>query len=332
MTVPRALSNAATSQAALSPDTSIYITRFPILSDRHGESKQYPSWDAFFSDIATCADQRDLPGWSPSVFTRNLRMLGEVEHVAALVLKYEDDNMTMDTAFDFWADRAFGRKTSCFAYSTPDDWQNTPRFCVVIPFLQPVGREDFDRAVQAAIDLAEREGQHVYLGSKEPDSAWPWVSSESRYLAAKHGTSVLDARLLLRRSTSEGTLQLATSPTPKAASSASVAKGLQDVRTASEADRRKALNRVAFIAGLQIAGGQLDEAAATRDLLKAAIDAGFGAWEAEQVIARAVSEKMGRPQAEEAEGRQHRRLTGLEPHPGPEGISCVEERHPLQRL
>lgn len=292
MTVPR--SNAATTQAA-QPDTSIYITRFDNITEYHGQVESYANWREFFDALrASTHDEFDqLPAWSPAVFDRAFRRSMDVERVGAVVLRYRAGQIGQHEAFEFWSEQAFGVTTPCFSYTMDQYGSTKPAFCIVIPLAAPLPLPEFTEIAETIAELAEERGHHVEPGCSNPVDACLWATSRANCLGPREHAKALDPRRLMPSAPQQRSMAQAV-PT---SASFSLEKWLSEVRSSTSDGAGKALNRSAFVAGLQVTKGNLEQAAATKELVKAGIDAGLPAAEAEKVVKRAL--QKGREAASE---------------------------------
>lgn len=286
MTTPRP--TAAMNQAA-QPDTSIYITRFPTELESRGSVITFEGWSALFAAFKASTEDPDgpLPAWSPCTFERNIRSASEVETVNALVLRYPGIRTKPREAFDFWTDDAFGKVITCLTYTKDCDRPDEAPFYVVLPFRVPVSRAQFEQASTAIQTIASHQGHEVAVSPYDPSEPAPWPSRRTRCLGPREGSTLVDAGFL-----AQGTVDTSVSePSGERAirPSSSIDRWVQDVRVATQ-DPRAALNKSAFVVGLQIGRGNVEEASAVKELVKAGIDAGLGATKAEQVVERAVRE------------------------------------------
>ena len=194
MTTPRA--NGATNQAA-QPDTSIYITRFANFTEHDGELQRYPTWNAFFKVLKDSMehDGDQLPVWSPSTFAGNFRREHDIQRVGGMVLRYPAGQRDSREAFEFWSEEAFGNATLCFAYKT--DQSVLPSFRVVIPFGEPITREEFAAVSTAIVEMARKHGHDVNAASQDPAGTWEWTTSRAQCLGPREGSRLLNPSSLV---------------------------------------------------------------------------------------------------------------------------------------
>lgn len=291
MTAPRPM--AATNQAA-QPDTTIYITRFADFTAYDGTETAYATWSALFKAFRDSTEgDDDNSVWSPSVFRDGFRRSSNIERVACMVLRYPSGQMDPGAAFEFWSEEAFGATTTCFAYATSEFTSPKPGFCVVIPFLKPISRDEFLDVSSAIVELATKHGHEVSAASRDPAATSSWATSRARCLGPREGSRLLNTTTM----SPDVPPAPASSTAMRTTSSSSLEKWLDEIRRAAPADAGKTLNRNAFIAGLRIAKGNLDEVEACSDLIKAGIDAGVAEAKAAKVVQHAV--QLGRVRAAE---------------------------------
>jgi len=295
--------NGATNQAA-QPDTSIYISRFAGFTEDHGELLRYPTWNAFFKLLkdSMLYEGDPQPVWSPSIFAGNSRRSHDIKRVGGMVLQYPAGQVSARQAFEFWSEDAFGGTTLCFAYKTGEYASDKPSFCVVIPFATAITSEEFTEVSTAIVGMATKQGHEVNAASQDPAGTWGWANAHSQCLGPREESRLLDPRTLMPAVSIAAAPVTGNSSKPLASSSFSLEKWLSDVRLSAPVDTRNVLNKVSFIAGLQIGKGNLDEAAALKELIKAGIDAGLGAAKAEQIVQVAIQE--GKAKAAEQGGSE----------------------------
>lgn len=283
MTLPRT-TKGATSQAA-QPDNTIYITRFADFTAHDGELLGYPSWGSFFIALRNSTEgEDDNSVWSPSVFRDGFRRSTDVERVACMVLRYPSGQAEPSEAFEFWSEEAFGGTTTCFVYATSEFTSPKPAFCVVVPFATPISREAFPDVSSAIVDVAARHGHEVSAASRDLAVTCSWATSRARCLGPRDGSRLLNTKTMIP----DVPPAPASSSARKGTSSFPLDKWLAEIRSATPADAGKALNKNAFIAGLRIAKGNLDEVEASNDLIKAGVDAGVAEAKAAKVVQHAI--------------------------------------------
>lgn len=113
----------------------------------------------------------------------------------------------------------------------------------------------------------------------------PSVSLEGRYrvhrpLVPIHALPVASSKLLRYLHPSEKRRRPQRTAPPKVGSIGALATQITAVRTAARGSRNNTLNRSAFIAGIWVAAGDLEEDAARAELLTAALSAGLPEREA----------------------------------------------------
>lgn len=291
MTVPRATkAPTAGNQAAPAP-SSFYITQFSHLSEYKGVRRDFINWDAFCDAMKASSP---AAGWSPATFANNQKTASAVEEVHAVVLAYLDDEQTRYSALEFWSQEAMEKPLACFVYTIQDGPLDEERCVVVIPLAEPVSRAESEEIASHLIAKAAAQGHAIAPSSKEPWRAWSWTGDQSRLVPGDPAAPCLSKGDLIPRhlvaapaaAKSNGT----TPAKPASQKSTTLDRAMVDITTAAAEDLRKVLNKAAFVAGLQVASGKLDEQSAVKSLLKAAIDAGFPTAAADFVITTGVED------------------------------------------
>lgn len=322
MTAPRPM--AATNQAA-QPDTSIYITRFRSLTDAHGESDSYADWAELCADLETQTDQiankSEGEGWSPVIFSGDVRAKKNAERVHCLVLDYDKGTTSLEDAFDFWSFQAFasfkktGFTTACLVHTSYSHTSEHPKFRVVMPLSRPVDVKEFEVIWNHVKDLATKAGHELDESCKDPSRFWflpackPGDKVDLRFYET--GDAV-DVRRILKecgykaRSKADGPA----SKTMASSALRSFERGLEEIRDALEGGRNIILNTVAFKAGTLVGGGRLDEEYARRELREAGLACGLGGAEVENVLHSALQAGKQHPSTGDWDERPEVKLSG----------------------
>jgi predicted P-loop ATPase len=183
---------------------------------------------------------------------------------------------------------------ACFVYTIQDGPLDEERCVVVIPLESPVSREESEQMAALLIARGESEGHAIAPSSREPWRAWSGTTQWSHLVQSDPGYRCLEIDDLVRRD--RVVPVAAPRPTageitkPVSQKSAVLDRGVADIACAASDDLRKVINKAAFVAGLQIASGKLDEKIVMPTLLKAANDAGFPSSAGQFVIATAIED------------------------------------------
>jgi hypothetical protein len=339
MTAPRP--TAATNQAA-QPDTSIYITRFRSLTESHGEQDSYADWAELCTDLEASIDRiankSEGEGWSPAVFTGDVRAKRNAESISCLVLDYDTGTTSLEDAFDFWAFEAFAPSkktrftTACLVHTSYSHTPEHPKFRVVLPFSRAVDAKEFEAIWTHAVDLATKAGHEIDVACKDPSRFWflpackPGDKVDLRFYEA--GDPV-DVRRILKecgykaRSKADGT----TSKTTASSALRSFERGLEEVREAPEGTRNPTLNKVAFKAGTLVGGARLDEDYARKELREAGLTCGLDPAEVESTLHNALQAGKQHPSTGDWDERPEIKLNG-ELHEHVQDAMKVLGQHP----
>lgn len=326
MTVPRAISNAATNQAA-QPDTSIYITRFRSLTDPHGEQDSFSDWSELCADMEAnydqIADKGKGQGWSPATFTGDTRAKKNVERIYCLVLDYDKGTTSFEDASDFWTWEAFAsfRKhpftTASMTHTSFSHSAEHPKFRVILPLSRPVDAEEFAVIWNYAVNLATQAGHELDVACKDPSRLWFWPACKpgQKVLFMPHdGTAEpVDVRRILKecgykaRPKARGSVAAGNQPS---SAIGTFEKGLDEIRDAVEGGRNSILNRVAFKAGTLVGGDRLDEEYARKELREAGLACGLDGAEVENTLLNALQRGKQHPSSGDWDERTEVKLNG----------------------
>ena len=322
MTVPKP--NAATTQAA-QPDTSIYINRFPSLTDPHGERDSYADWAELCADLEASIDQiankSDGQGWSPVIFSGDIRGKKNAESISCMVLDYDKGTTSLDDAFDFWAFQAFaafkktGFTTGCLVHTSYSHSAEHPKFRVVLPLSRAVDAQEFDVLWNYLASLAKEAGHEIDVACKDPSRFWflpackPGDKVDMRFYET--GEPV-DVRRILKECGHKARSKALESRFGSKPSSAvrTFERGLDEIRDAAEGQRNVTLNKMAFKAGTLVGGGRLDEEYVRKELREAGLACGLGGAEVENVVHKGLQDGKQHPSTGDWDERPEVKLSG----------------------
>jgi replicative DNA helicase len=280
------------------------ITLFAAKEKAHGTRKTIKSWHKLFTAFAQAkaprsAEKLDQPGWSPAVYTDDVRRKPNVEQVYAVVLDYDAGTTSPEQALDVWQ-----RCLAC----TYTSWSHTlekPKFRLILPMSRSVSGDEYARVWTTVVKKVRAAGHVIDEGCKDASRLWflPCRRDDSFGVIVQDG-DVLDADAIPAESESEsdhGPIEpFEAFEANGAYGNAALRRECEAVAEAAQGKRNSQLNKASFSIGQLVAGGVLDEAEATRSLLNAACACGLSGEEAERTIHSGMSAGKQQPRTRQS--------------------------------
>lgn len=273
------------------------VTVWPSLGETEGTpiDTTWPEFFASFTDAPRFRGDMQHPGWSAAIVEPCVRAKSNVVGMSALVLDY-DDGATVEAARAVWIDR-FG-----LIHTTRKHTTEASRFRVILPFTRIVTPDDYEIVWRWAEKIAAAASHTIDPATKDVSRFWymPGVLSSGVYECVRLvGTPLDPDPIITSHKYAENERQRqAEQPSPitsRGYGNRALESACNRIRQAAEGTRNDTLNKEAFSIARLVAGGEIDDAVARRDLREAAISAKLTPTEVTKTLGSAFSSGLQSP-------------------------------------